>query len=310
MSEAVVDMSETVEQGAVPADSASNVQATQEDEFWTRVKSDPEYAVEQIKKRDGKTTELSNRLKSMENVEKMVEIAGSSDALLGYAQRGARIDQIPGLAEVVNQAFQSGRVELPTQATPNGQDEDDQWMIDPDVKAATDPLKAKIAALEARLGELGGVLNAANVRSMQSRIEENVEGALSMFAANEEAMAEARQVLESEIKAAMSAAERGDEQQTKLIESLSTPAGRRTLETALFDTYRKHAAKLVAGTSHTQASGETAVLGRQTDERSTSVARPDASGLPPRPKGRVGGDYALEVLRAAGRQRGIDTRQL
>lgn len=287
-----------------PADSASQ-EATQPsgDDYWGRVASDPEFAIEQIKKRDAKTTEQANRLQALEQVEQMVKVANGPDQLLNLASTGARIDQIPGLRELVNQSFETGQLALP-QAAANGPEEE-EW-IDPDFK----PYADKISALEAQINSLSATANAANVRSMEQRVDENIRGALEMFAGSEEAMAEARNVIEGEYRAALAAAERGDPVQSKLIDDLAKPGGKRILETVLFDTYRKHAPTLVAASKTQSPTEEVAPLGRLTDERSTTVTRPGTPQLPPLQKGRVSPEFVLRSLMAAGAAKGIDASKL
>lgn len=311
MSEAVAEPAETVGLGEAPADSEVEQEAAQdtgEDFFWQKVKADPEYAIEQIKKRDGRVTEQANRLKEMEQIEHMVRLAGGSDQLMSYAQVGARINQIPGLADLVQSSLQTGQLALPQQEASNGQEEE-QYM-DPEIREAVSPLAEKISRLEQTIEQLQGVANAASVRSMEDRVKENINAALSEFERDPEAFQEASETIARQYKAALEAAERGDETQARLIEQLAGPQGQDLLDTVLMKVYKKHAAKLVGGASTQSKPGEMETLGRATDERPQNVVRPGPPGLPPRPKGRPDMDFVLKTLRAAGAAKGIDTRTL
>ena len=309
MSEAIEVTEETGPALEPVADSADE-NATQGggDDFWGRVASDGEFAVDQVRKRDARTSELSNRLESLKTVEKMVEMAGSSDALLSFAQKGARIDQIPGLADIVQKAFETGRVEL-TQATPDDANEEAEWM-DPDVKAAVDPLKAEIASLKEMLGQLSGQTQAASVRSMETHVQSNIEAALSEFKQfGDEAFEEARQILQQRVKNTMERAEKGDAQAASLIEQISQPGGQDILDGVLMKKYKENVAKVVAGSS-SQEPNEQKAPGRSTDERNTTVSQPGPPGLPPVPKGKVKQDFVMKVCDQAARNAGYDPNTL
>ena len=312
MSEAVAELGETGEGvESLPADSAVEQNAEQQqgsgDDFWNRVATDGEFAREQIVKRDQKASELSNRVKALEPVEQLVNMANGVEPLMELATLGSRVQQVPGLMDVVRGALETGRVELP-QATSNAAEEEETW-IDPDVREAITPLKQEIASLKEQLGSLAQLAGAADVRSKEQRVRENVTAALEEFSGDPEAYQEASERVMNQYRAALRAAEGGDSVQAKLIDDLAGPNGKSILETVTMPIYKKYAAKLVS-TSNASTPKAAEEVRRGTDERSSGPARPGASHLPPRPKGRVSDDYVLKVMQAAAAEKGIDLSRL
>lgn len=302
MSEAIQEPAETVQPEAV-ADSADRGESQGADDYWGRVASDPDFAADQIRKRDAKTTEMSNRLKSLEQIENMVKLAGGSDQLLGFAQRGARIDQIPGLSDIVESAFKTGQLQLP-QATGNGQDEDEPY-IDEDVRVAIDPLKQQIAELKSQLAGLNEVASAADLRSKEAHVKENIDKALERFSAVPEIYEKAKELVGSQYAISYRAAQNGDSVQASVIDQLAKPGGSKILDSVLFDLFEENAGKLLAARNANDPN-ESGLLGRETDARVTTTVRPGPSELPQRKAGqRVTPDFVMQSFAAAKRNKGL-----
>lgn len=303
MSEAFQDPEQTEGVPAgLPTDGQPQNAEPAVDEFRQRVEQGGEYAWEQIQKRDRHSSTLANRVKALEPIEQLVNFAGGSDQLLELAQMGTRIQQNPDLYELVQKSLRSGRVELP-QVTPNAPAEDDEW-IDPDVKKYRDETRESNRLLREELAELRDIAGHSDLEWKQTRVKENIDKALSIFAGDEEAFEEAKQVFGSQYKMALAAAQRGDKTQLDLVDKLASPGGDQIIQTVTMPVYMKHAAKLVAA-SNTQSAVVNGALMRSTDEKNRNPSRPGTPQLPHLPKGRVSDSYVLDVLKAAKRQKGL-----
>ena len=311
MSEAHMETEETVAEGLQPVEPADSPEPSAEliggDDFWSRVTSDPDFASEQIRKRDAKTSQMANRIKELEPFAQLMEVAGGAENVQQHLTTLARIQQMPELAEIVHRSLTEGRVALP-QAKQDVAPEEDEW-VDPDVKAAVAPLQSKIQKLEEQLNGAIQQLQSTDLRTKERNVEQNITGALSMFEAHPEALEEAKSILEREITATHSRAESGDSQQAALYRQIADKGGQKILEGVLFDTYRKWAPKLVAASKPTEPNADR-VLDRATDPRPMNASSPGQAQMPPKPVGKVGLNHVLESLRAAGRQQGIDTTRL
>jgi len=307
-----METEETVAEGLQPVEPADSPEPSAElvggDDYWSRVASDPEFAREQIQKRDAKTSQMANRIKELEPFAQLMEVAGGAENVQQHLTTLARIQQMPELANIVQKSLMEGRVALPEQAAQNAAPAEDEW-IDPDVKAAVEPLQAKLAALEQQLSGAMQQLQTTDLRTQERYVEQNISGALEMFQAHPEALEEAKSILEREITATHTRAESGDQQQAALYRQIAEKGGQKILEGVLFDTYRKWAPKLVAASQTTEPNAER-VLDRATDPRPVNASRPGQAQMPPTPPGKVGLNHVIESLRAAGRQHGIDTTRL
>ena len=307
MSEAMIGQDQTAGDAIAVTDGQTqdNGQGTAPD-LKTRVMQDGDFAWEQIQKRDRHASTLANRVKELEPVEQLVKFAGGdTNRLFQLTDLGNRVTQVPGLLQVVQQAIQTGRVELPQQtATQNGQ-EDDEW-IDPDAKKVRDQLTSNISDLEQRYAALSQIATGADVRSKMQRVEANIDKVLEQFGTVTEARDEAFKAIHDRVRSASIAAENGDTMQAKLIDQLSSDGGVEILDVLAMPVFKKYAPKLVAASSTSTSAGAPAAGSRSTDDRTVNPSRPGATPLPPRPKGgRTSDQYVLQVMQAIARQKGI-----
>ena len=296
----------------VPGTDASaagnDVQEVQPD-LRERVMMGGDFAWEQIQKRDAHSSKLANQVKDLEPVQQLVDFAGGTDRLIQFADLGSRVQQIPGLMDVVQSAISTGRVELPAapQATQDAPEEE-EWM-DPDTRKVRDTLTARLDELNSKLASLEGVAAGADLRSKEQRVQENINKALSQFEGVPEAFEEASKLIGEKYKQAYAAAERGDSVQAQLVDQLASPDGVGVLDFVTMPIYKRHAARLVAAESNDTP--EAAALARKsTDAPTVNPSRPGAPPMPARPKGRVRDDYVQRVLEEAARRKGVDPRVL
>ena len=268
-----------------------------------------DFAWEQIQKRDAHSSKLANQVKDLEPVQQLVQFAGGTDRLIQFADLGSRVQQIPGLMDVVQTAIQNGRVEAPAaQQAPENAPEEEEW-IDPDTRKIRDTLTARIDEMNEKLASLEGVAAGADLRSKEQRVQENIQKTLAQFEGVPEAFEEASKLIGEKYKQAFAAAERGDKTQAQLVDQLASPDGLGVLEYVTMPIYKRHAARLVGASSNDTANAE-ALARKSTDAPGINPSRPGAPPMPARPKGRVRDDYVQSVLEEAARRRGIDPRTL
>lgn len=278
-------------------------EAGQATDLKSRVLAGGDFAWEQIQKRDRHASELANKVKELEPIEQLVKFAGDPNRVFSLVDLGNRVAQNPELLQVVQNAIQTGRVELP-KAAQDGQD-DDEW-IDPDAKKVKDVLTQKISALEQRLSDLGRVASSAELRANEQRIEANIQKALKDFEADQDAFAEASKAIMDRYKAAYRAAENGDSTQSRLLDQLASESGHEILDVITGPIFRRHAAKLVAAANTSTQSAAQASGRKATDDRTVNPSRPAGSPLPPLPKGRVSDATVLNMFREIARRKGLN----
>lgn len=312
-----------IEQTAVLGDSAPTDGHAQEEtqqgtggaqpSFQDRVRSDPEYAWEQIRKRDATASSLANRLKELEPVEQVVRLAGGPDQLFSLAQLGTQYQQIrnvPGLEEVIQRSLATGRVDAGIAPNQNAQEEDDAW-IDPEVKKVRNESREEILRLRQELQELRGLASGADVRARETGLRENVEKVLEDFGDHEDARQRAAEVMKLAVERAMRLASNGDRTQAELIRQLSEPGGINILRSVSGDVFREYFGPKAGPRQNIpaqDASGNGAR--RSTDERTVNPSRPGNTPLPPVPKGRVTDQSVLRIFEEVARRKGIDPRFL
>lgn len=281
--------------------------------FETRVKSDGEYAWEQIRKRDATASTLANRLKELEPVEQVVRLAGGPDQLFGLAQLGTQYQQIrnvPGLEEVIQRSLATGRVDAGIAPNQNAQEEDDAW-IDPEVKKVRNEAREELARMRQELNELRGLASGADVRARETGLRENVDRVLEDFGDHEDARQRAAEVMKSAVERALRLASSGDRTQAELVRQLSEPGGINILRSVSGDVFREYFGPKVGARQNIPAQDASGNGARKsTDERTVNPSRPGNTPLPPLPKGRMQDQSVLKVFEEAARRKGIDPRLL
>jgi hypothetical protein len=267
----------------------------------SRVMQGGDFAWEQIQKRDRHSSELANRVKELEPVEQLVKFAGSPDQLYRLADLGNRVAQVPGLMNVVNQALQTGRVEVsqPAPAT------DEEW-IDPDVKKVRDSFEAKFAELEARLENVNSVATHAKIEAQQKLVTANTEKALKRFEKDPELYGQALSLVNRQVESANIAARRGDLRQQEMLDKLATDEGVGIFKFITNDLFEENLTKLVSFSNTSNTDAARAAGSRSTDAPTVNPSRPGNTPLPPLSKGRELTSDFRNTFRELARRKGIN----
>ena len=265
-----------------------------------RVRQDPDFAWEQMRKRDARISEMANVQKAYEPLDPFIRMQGGAEGLLGLATQASQIRQIPGLAELVEQSLTTGQLALP-QA---GQDDPDEEWIDEDTRKVRDEARSEIASLRQELQSLRQTAGAANVRSQEGHIQKNLDSALSIFEDDAELREEALDLLTSRVTQLQRMAESGDATQQKNIEQLASESGVEVLEYMLLPLMKKKFAGKSQASVGTPSSGEQAETRRYTDGRTVNPSRPGAPPIKFVPKEKVRPGTARQIFAELQRRRG------
>ena len=289
MSDAIEDpttaegLPDTGSTGAEPGEDAND--QSNEMTLMEKIRNDPEFAVEQIKKRDVQISEKANKLKQLELLDTYVQQAGGSEQLLDLAMFGSQARGVPGLGEFVQKSIQEGRIALPEPAPQD--DPAEEWM-DEDTRKVRDESRQEIADLRQMVSELRSSVTSAGARSQEVHVRGNIDKALEIFGGAAEGRQEAMDLIESHVKGAQLRAEGGDVNQAKLIDKLAGPEGKQILNSIIYESglIQKYGRQIYA-TDNTQTDQVASTLGKATDAQS-KVSRPNVPTIERPPKGSAG----------------------
>lgn len=239
---------------------------------------------------------LQEKYDRLAGLERYVEALGGAEPLIELASYGHQVRTNPQLQTAIQSAL-SGTTSQPPQATA-----DEEEFYDPEVKALQGKLTPEIQRMQQENAELQTRLARAEVAALTPRLERNIESAMDFFKGDKDLQAAAIKEIQDALKQTQSLAERGDKQAIAQIESLSSPAGTRTLKMMAIDTYEKYVDKMA------KRSAETPVI-KATDERHTTRAALPANTVAVRP-GRVTTEVTLDVLNRVAERLGKDPNTL
>lgn len=267
---------------AAGTESASETQPneaveTTGNEFFAHVRTDPEFAEQQIRKRDAQITELGNRNKKFGVFDPYMKAGYTPDQILEYAQRQATLEQNPHAKQAVDAFLQTGQWPQPQAATNGGEQEEEY--IDPDVKRLSDEVKE----LRHMLGESTQRLTLAETRGHSDAVQRNVN---AFMATIPQSLPEVRQEMAEHILQQVSALEtranQGDAAAQQQLATFADPKlGVDTMEMLTGKLYRKHtkAIAMAEESSDAQQVAQTATpRPSQVGTTETPPARPSLKG--------------------------------
>lgn len=195
--------------------------------FWDRVSSDPEFAAEQVRKRDRQVTEAMQRLKKFETLAPFVDAVGA-DTLETYIRKAVTIEQNPQIASAVDEFIRTGRWQA--QQTAPGPEETDNPYADPEVvelRKTVRELKDNIARIQMENEQR---FSQSEVRGLESGIGRNVDAVMSEYGVTDEIRAEMSAEINRRVEAATKSARAGDKQSLHMLSMLGGEHGKDTLE--------------------------------------------------------------------------------
>lgn len=167
-SEAVV----TSDAASVPSDGTPAAQPVQDTkgDFEQRVKTDPEFALAQVKEAQRRLTQYQTKFGK--DVEQVVDAVGGKDALMGHLRRLNTIVSNPAMRQLVEEFERTGT--LPTRAavnqanntaTADADDYEEPWTRD------LRQSQQEVASLRAELNSLRGERGVEKVRGLLQEFE-------------------------------------------------------------------------------------------------------------------------------------------
>ena len=287
---------------ADPKAAAGATKQRSEPTLHDRVREGGDFAIEQIKVRDTKISELGNRVKQYEVIDPYLKASGSADQLLEHASRSLAIQQVAGLSDLVKEAIAAGR--LPEAATQTPDDDPNEQWIDEDTKRVRDESRESFKEMKAEIASLRQMAQVTAARSQSTYIKDNIAAVVEMFKNSPEGVKEALDFIEARVGAAQLQAEQGNIAQQEMIAKLGGEEGADVLTFMLMKEgmFKKYGAEIFGAPQ--QADDPEGNRVRTTDPMSVNPSRPGHTPLPTVPKGPVSKLTARSILSEIQRQRG------
>ena len=267
--------------------------------YHDRMRAEPEFAVEEIRKKDSYIGQLNQRMSKLKDIEQYVNALGSADALIELAAFGNQIRSNPQLQKAI-EAAANGR----TMDTPS---EPEVELFDPEVKAVYDKFQSRYEKQEQIIQDLQSRLNRTEVQSVKGTLRENMEQALSRFQDDPETLAEAKESIMRAIESAEKAAANGDRSAAMQLDLLASPGGVKTLRMYTLDNYDRYVEKRLASNAPRKPDGA-ALKSKATDERHTARSAPPSDVVSVKTGAKVTSQLARQVLEDATSKHGKDPR--
>jgi hypothetical protein len=209
-------------------------------DYLARVRSDPEFAVEQIRAKDRALTKANQESKKWERLEKYGQPA---EVFEDFATKYSQLTQNPQMQGVIDSFFQTGQVQVSVpQADTQGQTEDDEYM-DPDVKALRDELREVRRENQALVDRMSTAETRGNVQTVTQGFDEVMKDW------PDDLHGEVATTLEEQVRRietqAMSGAPAEREQAKATLANLAGPQGKTTLKYLLSDLREQRMGQIV-----------------------------------------------------------------
>ncbi len=192
-------------------------------DYDARITSEPDFALEQVKAKDRRITELTKVSGRVSKIDPLLDQVGGQDGLLSLAQTGAAVQQNPHLQEYVNEVLRTGQVPTPAESGQEGGEEDPYE--DPAIKE----MRTKLRESEERFEHLSQRLDSTETRGFRGSIERNLIEHINSLPDVGDLREKAKNSIVERIEAAEAASQRGDPLGRSTLESLGGPTGMETL---------------------------------------------------------------------------------
>lgn len=265
--------------------------------YHDRIKSDADFAVEEIRKKDRYIGELHETRNKLKPLEQYVDALGSADELVKLAGIGNQVETNPRLKQAL-QDILSGKADTKTEV------EDEEEIFDPDIKAIRERYDSKLSELQSTINDMASRLNSTETNSLKGSLEENMETALSVFKDDPESLEEAQGEIKKAVSQLTSAAQNGDRSAAQQLQTLASPQGSRTLKMMTLDIYEKSVEKKLAA-KNSQPNGEI-MLSKATDAKSTTRSAPPSDPIAIKSGARVTPQLVEETMARIARKMGKD----
>jgi len=289
---------ETGIQETSPEEPAAEVNQASGVNYHDRIRSEADFAVEEVQKKDRYIGELHEKATKFKPLEQYVDAVGA-DELTRLAGIGNQIETNPQLKQALQDAVNG--------VTPKVEEPEEE-IFDPEIKALRSRYDGRIEEQESVIRSLTDRLNKTEAATMTSSLSENVEKALSTFKDDDELYGEAQVEIKRAVADLEQRSSNGEESARLQLAQLGQKNGSKTLQMLTIDTLMKLSDKrLENGTN--QPNGEV-MLSKATDARATTRAAMPTDTIAIKSGAKVTSKLVNEVMQQAARKLGKDPSRL
>lgn len=267
--------------------------------YHDRIRSEPDFAVEQIQEKDRYIGQLNESKARYKPLEQYIDAVGGEE-LARLAGIGNQVETNPKLKQILQDSING--------VTPPKASEPEEEIYDPEIKAMRDRYDETITDQNTIIQELKVRLDKTEAISLKGSLSENVGTALTVFEDDPELLEEAKTEITRAVGNLETAAKGGDRSAANQLEQLANPQGSKTFRMMTIDIYDKyHAKKLEAATN--QPNGEI-TLSKATDARTTTRSALPTDTIAIKSGVKVTSQLVAEVMEKAARKLGKDPDSL
>ncbi len=290
---------ETGIQETSPEETAAEEANTSGANYHDRIRVEPDFAVEEVQKKDRYIGELHEKATKFKSLEQYVDAVGG-DELARLAGIGNQIETNPQLKQVLQDAING--------VAPKVEEEEEAEIYDPEIKALNSKYDVRYEEQESLIRDLTARLNKTEAISLKGSLSENMETALAKFSDDSELLGEAQAEITRAVENLETAAKNGDRAASSQLEQLAGPNGSKTLRMMTIDIYDKFVEKKLEGTT-SQPNGEI-IRSKATDARTTTRSAMPTDAITIKSGAKVTSQLVAEVMEKAARKLGKDPNAL
>lgn len=278
------------EEAGIPAaepEETQNPEETPHNDYHGRIKAEPEFAVDEVRKKDSHIGKLHEELKRYEAFKPLVEAGVPAEQIVELANEGY--------------TYRNQAKVAPVTPTPEPEEEE---IYDPEIKAVSDRFKRQLEDQASTIKRLQERLNVTETRAVRGTLEENITSALGVLSDFPEHLEEAKGMIMSAVEVSEKQAQAGNEQAQRNLDALAGPQGVQTLRMMVQPVYDKVFESL-RNRNVTDADGKP-TKSHATDTPSNTRSAPPQQELTVSPGRKVNGQLFKEMLEKATQAAGKD----
>ena len=257
--------------------------------YHERIRSEGEFAVEEVQKKDRYIGELHAKTNAYKPLEPFIQAVGSVDDFIELAILGDKVR----------------REQSAQPAAPAEPEQQDSEIYDPEIKALDERYRRELAARDKQLASMQQQLTIASTNASKGALTENIGSALEEFSAFPELEAKARDAIMGAVEASERLVKSGDGTAAKNLEQLADPQkGPQAIRMVLADIYREMALAAAAPRKEQDLSKDETKIPRSTDAPSGVRSMLGADDVSVAPGTRVTANTIREIMEAVAKKRG------
>lgn len=293
-----MDMEEGISQEAqietVQDDAQNDGAETKSLSYHDRVRTEPDFAVDEIRKKDSYIGQLNQRMSKLKDIEKYVDTLGNPDVLLDLASYGHQVRSNPQLQRLIEGAV-SGKTEP---------EKPEIELYDPEAKQVYELVQRQ----EQVIRDLQARLDRTEVASVKTSLRENIDNALSKFEGDQELSQEAQDQIVRAVESLERAAASGNRSAASQLEQIASANGAQLLRMMTMDIYDRYVEKRLQAKA--PSTNGAALKSKATDDRSTTRSALPSDEISVKPGTKVTTQLVRQLMVEGARKRGKDPNAL